>query len=174
MIKLNNIGIRAIESDDLKIIKEWRNDEDLRRYFREYRDFSKGQIMEWYEGMIRSKDFEMFVIEDLSNNEVVGVTGLTYIDWVNRHCDVHFYVGKNSDWIDEKIAPTAINLILDYGFNYLNMNKLWAEIYEIDQKKLQFFKSKGFKVDAILRDHYFYDGKYVNSNILSLLRNEYK
>jgi RimJ/RimL family protein N-acetyltransferase len=80
MIKLNNIAIRAIESEDLKIIKEWRNDEDLRRYFREYRDFSKGQIMEWYEGMIHSKDFEMFVIEDLSNDEVVGVTGLTYID----------------------------------------------------------------------------------------------
>ena len=172
MIELDNIGIRAVELDDLEIIKSWRNDEGLRRYFREYRDFSKGQILKWYEGMIHNKDFEMFVIEDLNTSEVVGVTGLTYIDWVNRHSDVHFYIGKNSEWIDKNISPIAIKLILDYGFNYLNMNKLWVEIYEIDEKKIKFFKSNGFEIDATLREHYFYNGRYWNSHILSKLRKD--
>ena len=47
-----------------------------------------------------------------------------------------------------------------------------AEIYEIDSKKLNFFKSKGFRIDATLREHYFYKGKYFNSYILSLLKTE--
>ena len=168
------IGIRAIEKSDLSVIQQWRNDESLRRYFREYRDFSMTQKENWYNSMIADNRFEMFIIEDLDSRKPIGVTGLTYIDWVNRHADVHFYIGKDSLWIDDDYSPTAIRLILDYGFNTLNLNKLWAEIYEIDNKKLNFFKSLGFKIDASLREHYFHKGKYYTSHILSLLRNEYE
>ncbi len=173
MVKLDNLGIRAIEIEDLTIIQKWRNNQDLRQYFREYREFSFTQLKNWYFNMIDDNRFEMFVIQDLNSNEVIGVTGITYIDWPNRHADVHFYIGKNSEWIDDTYSQTAIKLILDYGFKTLNLNKLWAEIYEIDTKKLNFFKDKGFKVDATFREHYFNNGKYYNSHILSLLRNEY-
>ena len=174
MVVLENLGIRSIEIEDLPIIQKYRNNEDLRRYFREYREFSITQIKDWYFNMIKDNRFEMFVIIDLDLDEVIGVTGLTYIDWPNKHADVHFYIGKNSEWIDEKYSHTAIKLILNYGFKTLNLNKLWAEIYEIDTKKLNFFKMKGFKIDATLREHYFYNGKYYSSHILSLLRKEYE
>ena len=65
-----------------------------------------------------------------------------------------------------------MQLILNYGFKTLNLNKLWAEIYEIDNKKLKFFKSLGFEIDATLREHYYYNGKYYNSHILSLLKRD--
>ena len=174
--KNTKIGIRSIEKSDLELIQSWRNDELLRQYFREYREFSLVQKEEWYQKMISDDRFEMFVIVDnkrLDHPKTVGVTGVTYIDWVNRHGDVHFYIGENSKWIDDHYAPTAINLILDYGFGILNLNKLWVEIYEIDTKKLDFFQSLGFKIDASFREHYFYKGKYYTSHILSILRSEY-
>ena len=174
MVKFENIAIRAIEIEDLEIIKSWRNDEQLRKYFREYREFSMTQKKDWYFNMLKSPNFEMFVIIDLNDDQVIGVTGITYIDWPNRHADVHFYIGKNSEWIDKTYAPKAIKLILNYGFNILNLNKLWAEIYEIDTKKLSFFRSIGFEIDATFREHYFYNGKYYNSHILSLLRADYE
>lgn len=173
MVKLDKIGIRAIEIEDLPIIQKFRNDEVLRQYFREYREFSLTQIENWYYKMIKDNRFEMFVIIELELDEVIGVTGLTYIDWPNKHADIHFYIGKNSEWIDKVYSPTAIKLILNYGFEILNLNKIWAEIYEIDTKKLNFFQRKGFKIDASLREHYFYNGKYYSSHILSLLRKEY-
>ena len=174
MVILKNLGIRAIEIEDLPIIQKYRNDEGLRQYFREYREFSLTQIKDWYFNMIKDNRFEMFVIIDIDLDEIIGVTGITYIDWPNKHADVHFYIGKNSEWIDEKYSHTAIKLILNYGFKTLNLNKLWAEIYEIDTKKLNFFKMKGFKIDATLREHYFHNGKYYSSHILSLLRKEYE
>lgn len=172
--KDKRIGIRAIEKHDLPLVQKWRNTECLRKYFREYRDFCATQKENWYENMINDNRFEMFVIEDCGYQKIIGVTGITYIDWVNSHADVHFYIGENAKWIDEKYSPSAIELILKYGFNTLNLNKLWAEIYEIDSKKLDFFQSIGFKIDATLRQHYFYNGKYYNSHILSLLRSEYE
>ena len=172
MVILENLGIRAIEKSDLELIQSWRNNENLRKYFREYREFSMTQKEGLYNNMINNKHFEMFVIVDLKNMETIGVAGITYIDWPNRHGDVHFYIGKNGEWIDKIYSPIGIKLILNYGFNTLNLNKLWAEIYEIDKKKLKFFKSLGFQIDATLREHYFYNGKYYNSHILSLLKKD--
>ena len=87
---------------------------------------------------------------------------------------IHFYIGKDRAWIDEKFSPDAIQAILNYGFNTLNMNKLWAEVYEIDKKKLAFYNSLGFNIDASLREHYYHEGKYITSHILSLLKKEYE
>ena len=39
MVILENLGIRAIEIEDLAIIQKYRNNEGLRQYFREYREF---------------------------------------------------------------------------------------------------------------------------------------
>jgi len=168
-----SIAIRAMEKSDLPLVKSWRNNDNIRRYFREYREFSSLQKENWYENMVKDNRFEMFVIVDCTKDETVGVTGLTYIDWVNHHADVHFYIGKNESWIDDIFAPKAINIILDYGFGILNLNKIWAEIYEIDDLKLKFFKNIGFSVDANLREHYYYKGEYYTSHILSLLKKDY-
>ena len=179
MLEKDGITLRAIEKEDLPVLQTWRNDENLRKYFREWRDFSLTQKEKWYDQMIFDDRFQMFVIESQDKMfskkaTMLGVAGITYVDWVNRHGDVHFYIGKNGQWIDKTIAPVAFEIILDYGFNILNLNKLWAEIYEIDTKKLDFFQSLGFKIDASLREHYFHNGKYYTSHILSLLRSEYE
>tara|TARA_Y100000034_G_C6845447_1_gene382952 strand:- start:562 stop:1125 length:564 start_codon:yes stop_codon:yes gene_type:complete len=175
MISNDHVGIRAMEKEDLPLVQKWRNTPNFRKFFREYRELSMVHKASWFDNMIKDDRFCMFMIEDIndSNSIPIGVAGLTYIDWVNRHADVHFYIAKNGVWIDNFYAPKAIELVLDYGFNSLNMNKLWAEVYEIDLKKLEFYKLLGFKIDASLRDHYFFKGKYITSHILSLLKKEY-
>jgi len=172
MIQNGEYGIRSIEKEDLLLLQKWRNNEKLRRYFREHREFSIQQKLDWYNKMINDDRFYMFMLEH--KQESIGVAGLTYVDWVNRHADVHFYIGKDSRWIDDVHAPSSINIILDYGFNTINMNKLWAEIYEVDTKKLYFFQNLGFEIDAKLREHYYYNGKYHTSFILSLLKRDYE
>ena len=171
--KDKTVAIRVMEKSDLPIVQTWRNSEKIRRYFREYREFSMVQKENWFEQMTKDNRFEMFVIIDCKTKETIGVSGLTYIDWVNRHADVHFYIGKGEVWIDEEFAPKAIKIILDYGFNILDLNKLWAEVYEIDKLKLSFFKTIGFEIDANLREHYYYKGKYHTSHILSILKRHY-
>jgi len=167
------ISLSPIESSDIETIRKWRNNQEIQKYLREYRLFAKSQKEQWYSSMIHDNRFEMFLIKDNNTLEVVGVCGLTYIDWINRHADVHIYVGKDAVWIDEKYCPSALDTIIDYAFNTLNLNKVWAEVYEIDCKKIDFFTKKGFKIDASLRQHYYYKGKYYDSHILSLLRGEH-
>ena len=61
MIEKDGIVLRAIEEKDLPVLQSWRNDDNLRRYFREWRDFSLKQKKTWYEQMIFDDRFQMFV-----------------------------------------------------------------------------------------------------------------
>lgn len=170
--KDGNYSLRPIEISDLQVIQKWRNDKNTLPNVREYRLMSVSHIRKWYDSMILDNKFEMFIMQT-SNQEPVGVCGLTYIDWKNRNADLHFAVYKDSLWIDDKYSNIFYPIIVDYAFNNLDMNRIYVEMYEIDKKKVDFFSKKGFNKDVCLRKQYYYDGRRWDSYIYSLLKSEY-
>jgi RimJ/RimL family protein N-acetyltransferase len=165
------ISLHPIEPRDLPQIQKWRNQPSIQGFVREYRELSGEHINSWYNSMITNNKFEFFLIKDTSDNPI-GVTGLTYIDWINKNADLHLAIYEHG-WVDKVYAPEVLNIMGNYGFNHLNLHKIYAEVYEIDKLKLELFQNKGFKIDASLRDHYYYKGKYCTSHIVSLLKKEW-
>jgi RimJ/RimL family protein N-acetyltransferase len=176
MIKGNKIGLRAIEKEDLNLLRDWRNIESFRKNFREVRELSLADQNNWFESLQKTKSFNyMFMIVSLEDNSPIGACGLLYINWIIRSADFSFYIGLENMYIDQDgLALEATNLLLNYGFNNLNLNKIWMELYEFDNQKNIFFRKKfGFQQDGCLRDNCYENGKYWNSFILSLLKDEY-
>ena len=95
MIKGNKVYLTSIEREDLEILRNWRNREDFRKYFREYREISKDMQEKWYQTKVLSDPSTiMFSIHDSLTNELVGCCGLCYINWVNKNSDLSLYIGK--------------------------------------------------------------------------------
>ena len=174
MITKGKIGLRAVEESDLEILKNWRNHQNFRKNFREFRELnSKNQLL-WFDKISKSINDFMFSIVELDSNELIGACGLLYIDWINRSADFSFYIGKDFLYIDEKYSIDAAKCLLKYGFETLNLNKIWMELYEFDNEKLNFFKEKlGFITDGKLRENCFSDGRYWDSYILSFTLSDY-
>jgi len=175
MIKGKLVGLRAVEREDLKIMRDWRNLSEFRKNFREYRELNMEMQIKWFEKYVVEDDnTQMFIIERLKDSKPMGVCGLVYVNWVIKSADVSFYIGERNVYIDSTgCADEALNLLMKYAFNQLNMHKLWTELYEFDTKKINFYEKHKFKRDAILRDNCFEDGKYWNSYIYSLIQNEF-
>ena len=75
--------------------------------------------------------------------------------------------------IERKNAhATILAELIDDGFKELNLNKVWTEIYEFDEKKKALYDKIGLKQDGLLRQNYWYEGKWWDSIILSLLKEE--
>jgi RimJ/RimL family protein N-acetyltransferase len=177
MIKGELVGLRALEREDLKLLRDWRNIPAFRKNFREYRELNLENQLKWFDSLHNSAQSNfMFFIERLSDKEPLGACGLLYINWIIRAADFSFYVGYKESYIDEEgYAEEATQLLLDYGFKVLNLNKIWMELYEFDQKKLDFFIDKfGFKKDGKLRDNCFEDGRYWDSFIISITQKDFK
>lgn len=175
MLKGKKVYLTAVERDDLEKLRQWRNRENFRKHFREYREISKDMQEKWYNNIVLNDDRTiMFSIRDINSNELLGCCGLCYINWIGKHADLSLYIGYEESYIDEKgYAEEACELLFNYGFNEIGLNKIWTEIYEFDEKKYKLYEKMNFKQDGRLREQYFYDGKWWDSYILSLLNKDW-
>ncbi len=175
MLRGEKIYLDTVEPKDLEQLRKWRNMPEYRRYFREYQEINSDMQRKWYEAkIVNDNSTLMFSIRAHGDNELLGCCGLCYINWVHRNCDLSLYIGKDLAYIDnDGIAEEACRLMFDYGFKELGLKKIWTEIYEFDNKKLELYSKLGFQQDGLLRSQYFYDNKWWNSRILSLLAEEY-
>ena len=174
MIKGKKVGLRAVEKQDLPFLRDCRNIVEFRKNFREVRELSLTDQEAWFDHLQKSKHINyMFTIVDLNTNKPIGAAGLLYINWIIRSADFSFYIGDENKYIgNDGIAKEATKLLIDYGFNNLNLHKIWMELYEFDKEKINFFINEfKFKQDGLLRDNCFEGGSYHDSLIISLLNN---
>ena len=171
MLKGKHVSLFVVEKEDLQQLCDWRNNPDFRKHFREYRELNMAQQEKWFEEkVVKDNTTLMFSIRRNDDDELLGCCGFVYINWVHRHADLSLYIGWKDAYIDsEGYAEESCRLLLDYGFNELCLNKIWTEIYEFDDKKKALYDKLGFHQDGLLRQNYWYDGKWWDSRMLSKL-----
>ena len=176
MLKGAFVYLDTVEEADLEILRSWRNLENFKKYFREYRDISRSMQKKWFDNIVNNDNNHlMFAIRSIETDELLGCCGLTFINWVHKHSDLSFYIGYKEQYIDSVgYAKESVKLLLELGFNQLAMNKIWAEIYDFDHLKIKIFDELGFKLDGVLRENYFYLGNHHDSLIYSKLASEHK
>ena len=169
------VGLRAIEEKDLEQLLLWRNQPEMRRFFREYRELGMANQKMWFEQkVLKDEHTRMFAIVSLTTGELLGACGLCYIDWQNRCADFSIYIGKDGLYIDKNYAVDAARTMIRYGFEELNLYRLWTEIYEIDEKKKEFFHRLGFIHEATHKETHWTEGRWVDSWYYRLLEKENK
>lgn len=171
MIKGNLVSLFAVENEDLLQLKNWRNNPDFRKYFREHRDLNMRQQEIWFDNqVVKDNTTLMFSIKRNSDNQLLGCCGFVYINWIHKHADLSLYIGWKDQYIDEEgYAKDSCEILLKYGYDELGLNKVWTEIYDFDTKKKSLYDDLGFKQDGLLRQSYWYNGEWSNSLILSKL-----
>ena len=176
MIKGNLVYLCALEREDLPLLMKWRNQAEYRKYFREYGELNSDMQKNWYEKkVLGDMGTIMFAIRDIRSDELLGCCGLCYINWVHRNSDLSLYIGKDGLYIDTiGYAWESCKLLFDYGFLELGLEKIWSELYEFDDRKIQLYQKLGMQTDGTLRNQYYYDGRWWDSKILSILNNEWR
>lgn len=175
MIKGNKVYLDTIEPSDLETLRKWRNLPHFRKYFREYQEINSDMQKRWYEAkVVNDNSTLMFAIRDNESHQLLGCCGLCYINWVHRNADLSLYIGKDESYIDDEgIAEESLKLLWDYGFKELGLRKIWTELYEFDDRKINLYKKLGMTVDGTWRSQYFYDGKWWDSLLLEILADEW-
>jgi RimJ/RimL family protein N-acetyltransferase len=167
-------GLRAISLNDIPHLLEWRNYPEFRQFFREHRELAIEDQIRWYEETVQKNEtVRMFAITELSTNELIGACGLCYIDFRNQSADFSIYIGKDKLYIDDNFAPDVASTLLQFGFEQLNLNRVWAEIYSIDDKKQEFFENIGFTIEGRHRQSRWVNNQWVDSLYYAMLKDEY-
>lgn len=172
MIKGEKVYFTAINKGSIYQLMEWRNNPELRKYFREYREISDTMQEAWYNNRVLNNDKQVdFEIHDLKSGQLIGHCGLCYINWINRTAELAIYIGDES-FRRGGYGKDTLTLLMDYAFKTLNLNRVWCEVFS-NNAAIEVYRKIGFVDEGKLRQHCFKDGVYIDCYMLGLLREEW-
>lgn len=176
MIIGEKVRFRAIEREDLPTFVRWLNDPEVRQGLIIYLPLSQVEEEQWFEGVLkRSPDERPMVIEIATGDEwvAVGNCNIFDIDWRVRCAEVGIFIGEKRYW-NQGFGTETMKLLLKHGFRTLNLNRIFLKVYENNPRALRAYEKVGFIHEGCLRQAHYYDGKYVDAHIMSVLRQEWE
>jgi hypothetical protein len=173
MLKGKKVTLHLPEEKHLKKMLEWRNDPNLRQFFREYRELSYEHQVKWWKDKALSDDsWQYFVMKPNGEDKIIGVIGLVYIHPIYKTAEFAISIG-DENYRNGGFGSDALRTIIKYGFEELNLNRIWCEVYS-NNKAIDVYRHIGFKDEGLLRQTVYKNGQYHDSYILGMLKDEWQ
>jgi RimJ/RimL family protein N-acetyltransferase len=138
---------------------------------------STGQVEKRLEALEKeleeSKSGYYFTIRAREDNRLLGFATINWIEWTHASGWLRLGIGDRRDW-RKGYGTEALDLLLEYTFDELNLYRLGAEIIEYNQGALRLFEKAGFRQEACRRQALSRQGRRWDILMLGLLRQEWE
>ena len=161
-----SIRLVPLEQERLAQLRDWRNNDQIRHNFREYRLLNMINQHDWLDYVSRSREVEMFGVDFFGG--LIGVCGLCNINWVNKTAEISLYIAPA--YQGKGHATQALDLLRQKAFEEFNLHRLWAEIFSFNIASITLFEKCGYVLEGRMVEHVFKAGKYNDSLIYGLVR----
>ena len=129
------------------------------------------KTLEWYNRIKKVDERQDFTI--IENHRIVAMGGLTHIDHSVNKAELYIFV--NPDLHHLGIGTKALNLICEYGFKKLSLNKIYLETNEDNIYAIKLYIKRGFIIEGKHRQEYINSyGEYKDRLYLGLLKSDLK
>ena len=125
------------------------------------------------EFLISVKKEKMFAVRLLENDDLLGNIGFNSVDLLNRTATMGIMLG-NPKYQRKGYGMEAINLLLDYGFSFLNLRNISLNVFEYNEVAYNLYKKIGFKEAGRLRKAVEIMGKTYDVIIMDMLKEEFQ
>jgi RimJ/RimL family protein N-acetyltransferase len=168
------IYLRPLEREDAPLLVPWVNDAEITRTLeRLYRPLNLQAEVDFIERIYKSEHDVVFGIVVKETDVLIGVTGLHQMDFKNRRAVFGIFIGEKSVW-GKGYGTEATALITGYAFETLNLNRVGLEVYEDNERGIRAYERVGFQREGVLRQMMYREGRYWNTILMSLLREEWE
>lgn len=120
---------------------------------------------EWYK-TLKSFPHRYWALWD---KKVIGLTGLVNISWENRSAEISIILDPGCK--GKGLGRAAIDLLLDQGFNKMNLDVIYGECYLCNRNLGFWHKMFDEKAKWVrLPDRKYWNGRYWDSDYFSIMR----
>ncbi len=172
-----NRSLGPLEKEHLSKLKDWRNIQV--KVLRQYAPITDFQQENWFRHMKGDGSQVLFSLTEGrgSKKKFIGYCGITNIDFKNRRGEISFIVDPSrisNRNIYRMDFIAVLYMICQYGFEELNLNKIFTDTFEFRKDHIRILEGFGLRKEGVLRKHYFGRGGYFDSFIHSILASEWK
>ncbi len=163
------IELRKLKLTDKKFIAELLNNKNVWKNLTDRIPFpyKESDAEEFIKLIDRSRLNIAFAI--IYNEKFVGTIGLIKQKDVRRKsAELGYWIGE--PFWNKGIATEAVQLITEYGFNKLDIFRIFASVYEYNVASMKVLKKNGFVKEGILRKSVFKNNKLWDEHIYGKLK----
>lgn len=161
--------LRELRFEDCEEVRGWRNKQsDMLRtpYF-----LTEFQQAKFYQEVVCNRSANARYFGVFNGDVLIGMGGIENIQWENRLGEISLMMNP-IEWV---FADEALKLILDKGFNGLNLENIYAEVYECNPR-YDFWIDEANKyhpTTAVLPSRKYLKGMYYNSLYYNFTKKEF-
>jgi RimJ/RimL family protein N-acetyltransferase len=101
----------------------------------------------------------------------IGYGGLVHIDWLHQHAEISFIMdtrleSSSFEWHWKNYLP----LIEELAFSELKLHKVFTYAYNLRPRLYTALEDSGYSREAVLKEHCYFDGRFVDVVIHSKIR----
>ena len=168
--KTERLSLRRLTLSDAPALYLLRSNEKVMQYM----DVPWAKSVEDMQKRIESFDAELIEKRSVNwgirvpdNEEIIGTICIWNIDRRNHRGEIGYllmpaYQGRG-------LASEAIQTVLDYGFNVLQLHTIEGRVSPDNQASIKVLERNGFKQEAYFRENYYYDGRFLDTIVFSLI-----
>ena len=116
---------------------------------------------------------QIFAIVDADSDKLIGNCSIFRINERNRKAEVGIFIGDKNYW-SKGYGSEALSLLIDYGFNILNLNNIMLEVFSFNKRAFNSYKKVGFKEIGRRREAIIFAGEKHDEIYMDILANEFE
>lgn len=117
-------------------------------------------------------DYAITRIDD-PTQRYVGEVVLNSIDFENRVASFRIALNSSANF-GKGYGTEATRLILQHGFERLNLHRIELEVYEFNPRAQHVYEKVGFVREGMRRKTLLWDGEYQGAIIMGILEDEWR
>ncbi len=166
--------LRDLRRSDLGAMVEWINDHDVTHLLvAGDRPASLELLEERWERDLRDPQEIVFAVCAIDGDAFIGTTGLYSINWISRSAEFRVFLGNKTSW-NRGIGTECTKLMVVYGFDKLNLNRVWLGVNGENVGAVRAYEKAGFAREGILRQEQYRNFRYYDVVRMGILRSEYE
>jgi ribosomal-protein-alanine N-acetyltransferase len=170
LLSTERLILRRVTKDDAKEIFQLRSDINVMRYID--RPMAKTiedalEMVQRFENGIINNDGIVWALTLKNDAALIGTISFHRIEKENYRAEIGYMLATN--FHKKGLMQEAITTVLDYGFNVMNLHSVEATINPGNIASAGLLEKNGFVREAYFKENYYYNGKFMDTAIYSLL-----
>lgn len=139
------IILRSINEDDLELIRSWRNQENIRKWFFDSSIIAEEKQAVWFSNYLNRDNDLMCMIEYKKTGNMIGTAALYNIDFIEGNAEFgRVMIGVESAR-SKGLAVQVTKELCNFGFNEIGLKKIYLNIFKDNIPALKAYERAGFK-----------------------------
>ncbi|MEC5424767.1 GNAT family protein [Virgibacillus sp. C22-A2] len=174
-LETKRLLLRPLTIDDSGRIEELAGDYDVAKSTLNIpHPYPKGSAIQFIESIFnaeKNNKILMFAITEKELQLLIGLININLSSPYNRG-ELAYWVGKQ--YWGKDYGTEATKKVMEYGFNHLNLNKIFAASFTSNPGSWRIMEKVGLKYEGTLKQHVARFGQFYDLAYYGLLKEEFK